>query len=169
MSRVRKKASRSRTDVLTPAQRSRCMSQIKGHDTKPELALRGALWRMGLRYRLHSKVEGRPDLVFSSARVAVFVDGCQWHCCPDHWVRPKSNIDFWDRKFKKNRARDRKVTKLLKATGWRVLRYWEHEIEKKPQSVALRILRAVDTANRKLTAARRRRPSRFNIRKLQKR
>jgi len=145
------------------------MSQIKGHDTTPELALRRALWGIGLRYRLHSKVEGRPDLVFPSARVAVFVDGCQWHCCPDHWVRPKSNIDFWDRKFKKNRTRDSKVTKLLKAAGWRVLRYWEHEIEKNCQTVALRISRVVGTANSKLTVARRRRLFHPNTRKPQKR
>src|SRR5262245_58666688 len=88
-----------RTDVLTPAQRSRCMSHIKGKDTKPELLLRKALWRLGLRYRLHAKIPGRPDVVFPKAKVAVFIDGCQWHCCPIHFVRPKSNQEFWDRKF----------------------------------------------------------------------
>lgn len=134
-----------RTDVLTPAQRRHCMSQIRGRDTKPELLLRNVLWRMGLRYRLRSKVGGRPDLVFPSARVAVFVDGCQWHCCPDHWVRPKSNTEFWDRKFKKNRIRDTRVNKVLRGQGWRVLRFWEHEVEKNSEAVARRILAVVKT------------------------
>ena len=98
---------------------------------------------MGLRYRIRSKVEGRPDLVFSTPRIAVFVDGCQWHCCPKHWVRPKSNTDFWDRKFEKNRTRDVTVNALLKRHGWRVLRFWEHEIEKDCQAVARRVFQAV--------------------------
>ena len=119
------------------------MSRIRGRDTKPELLLRNVVWRMGLRYRLKSGVPGRPDLVFPAARVAVFVDGCQWHCCPDHWVRPKSNTDFWDRKFEKNRNRDAHVNELLKEQGWRVLRFWEHEVEKDCQTVAMNIIQAV--------------------------
>ena len=119
------------------------MSRIRGRDTKPELLLRNAVWQMGLRYRLKSSVPGRPDLVFPASRVAVFVDGCQWHCCPDHWVRPKSNREFWDRKFKKNRNRDAHVNKLLKERGWRVLRFWEHEVEKDCQTVAMNIIQAV--------------------------
>ena len=119
------------------------MSRIRGRDTKPELLLRNVVWRMGLRYRLKSGVPGRPDLVFLAARVAVFVDGCQWHCCPDHWVRPKSNTDFWDRKFEKNRNRDAHVNELLKEQGWRVLRFWEHEVEKNCSTVAKNIIQAV--------------------------
>ena len=119
------------------------MSRIRGRDTKPELLLRNVVWRMGLRYRLKSGVPGRPDLVFPAARVAVFVDGCQWHCCPDHWVRPKSNTDFWDRKFEKNRNRDAHVNELLKEQGWRVLRFWEHEVEKNCSTVAKNIIQAV--------------------------
>jgi DNA mismatch endonuclease (patch repair protein) len=136
-------SNQKRTHVLTRAQRRHCMSRIKGRDTKPELLLRDVLWRMGLRYRLRSKVGGRPDLVFPSARIAVFVDGCQWHCCPVHWVRPKSNTEFWDTKFAKNRVRDTQVNELLRAEGWRVLRFWEHEVEKDAQRVARRISAAV--------------------------
>lgn len=127
------------TDVLTPSQRSYCMSQIKGRDTKPEILLREALWAMGLRYRLKSKVTGKPDLVFAGAKVAVFVDGCQWHCCPEHWVRPKSNTDFWDGKFKKNQNRDIAVNRLLVEQGWTVLRFWEHEVAKQCEVVADKI------------------------------
>jgi DNA mismatch endonuclease (patch repair protein) len=84
---------------------------------------------MGLRYRVRSTVVGRPDILFPKWRVAIFIDGCQWHCCPLHWVRPKSNLDFWDQKFKKNKRRDENVNRLLKEQGWRVFRFWEHEIE----------------------------------------
>jgi len=111
-----------RTDVLTKEQRKFCMSRIRGRDTKPELLLRHMLWGLGLRYRLRFQVEGRPDLVFPAAKTAVFVDGCQWHCCPSHWVRPRSNRDFWDRKFEKNRIRDQVVNSALNEQGWRVLR-----------------------------------------------
>jgi DNA mismatch endonuclease, patch repair protein len=141
-----KRRARKRTDVLTPEQRSHCMSQIKGRNTKPELLLRGVLWKIGARYRLKSKLDGKPDLVFPGARVAVFVDGCQWHCCPKHFVRPKSNTEFWDRKFDTNRRRDVTVNGLLKARGWTVLRFWEHEVGAGCESVAASILQAVQAA-----------------------
>jgi DNA mismatch endonuclease (patch repair protein) len=130
-------------DVLTREQRSYCMSRIQGRNTKPEILLRRTLWKLGLRYRLKSKLPGKPDLVFPGARLVVFVDGCQWHCCPDHFVRPKSNQAFWDLKFEKNRARDTKVNELLDAQGWKVLRFWEHEVEQTPVAIAERISKVV--------------------------
>lgn len=139
-----------RTDVLTKEQRKFCMSRIRGRDTKPELLLRHMLWGLGLRYRLRFQVEGRPDLVFPAAKTAVFVDGCQWHCCPSHWVRPRSNRDFWDRKFEKNRIRDQVVNSALNEQGWRVLRFWEHEIEENCLRVALRIEQEVVKRGREL-------------------
>lgn len=119
-----------RTDVLSPTQRSWCMSQIKGRDTKPELWLRKALWAAGFRYRLGRDVEGKPDLVFKGAHVAVFIDGCFWHSCPLHGVMPKGNSEFWRKKLVRNVVRDRTVTDLLTREGWRVLRFWEHEVER---------------------------------------
>jgi DNA mismatch endonuclease, patch repair protein len=110
----------------------------------PEILLRRVLWSMGYRYRLKSRVAGRPDFVFVTARIAVFVDGCQWHCCPKHWVRPKSNCGFWDAKFQRNRDRDAKVNKLLKSDGWMVFRVWEHQVKARPEGVAMRIARLVD-------------------------
>jgi DNA mismatch endonuclease (patch repair protein) len=82
-------------------------------------------------------------LVFGGERVAVFVDGCQWHCCPTHWVRPKSNTGFWDAKFEKNRNRDLAVNRIPKEQGWTVIRVWEHEVETACYTVAGKILRAV--------------------------
>lgn len=117
------------TDVMTLEQRRRNMSRIKGKDTGPELRLRRALWRTGLRYRLNYKLPGRPDLVFVSARLAVFVDGCFWHGCPLHGAKPKANATFWREKLLKNVARDEKVNTELQEMGWQVIRFWEHEID----------------------------------------
>lgn len=119
------------------------MSRIKGTGTKPEVFLRKMLWAMGLRYRVKSAVIGRPDIVFIRERVAVFVDGCQWHCCPKHWVRPKSNTAFWDLKFQKNRKRDAAVNESLRTQGWRILRFWEHDVKINCSASAKRVFRAV--------------------------
>lgn len=117
-------------DVLSPEQRSRCMSRIRGTDTKPELKLRKALWHRGWRYRLHCKeLPGRPDIVFVSQGVAVFVDGCFFHGCPKHYSPPESNAEFWSRKIEANKRRDAEVSAELEADGWHVLRIWEHEID----------------------------------------
>lgn len=105
------------TDVLTPKQRSFCMSQIRGRDTKPEIWLRKQLWALGLRYTLESRLPGKPDMVFPRYRVVVFVDGCFWHGCPKHLVKPKTNRSFWLKKINLNRVRDRKVTSGEKGSG----------------------------------------------------
>lgn len=117
------------TDVLTPSQRSYCMSRIRGRDTKPEVMLRKELWRLGLRYRIHHGLPGRPDIVFPSRRVVIFIDGCFWHRCPLHWQAPKSNAVFWERKIAGNQLRDERVTRELEAVGWRVIRVWEHQVK----------------------------------------
>jgi DNA mismatch endonuclease, patch repair protein len=116
------------TDVMTPAQRSRCMSRIHGKNTSPELKLRKALWEQGVRYRIAYRLPGKPDLVFVKAKLAVFVDGCFWHGCPKHGVSPSSNSLFWKNKLCGNKARDHAVNFELDAMGWKVLRFWEHEI-----------------------------------------
>jgi DNA mismatch endonuclease (patch repair protein) len=130
-------------DVLTPRQRSHCMSRIRGTDTKPEMVLRRALWSAGLRYSLHCKLTGRPDIVFTRSRVAVFCDGCFWHGCPEHSVKPKTNHSFWSVKLAKNKARDERVVAALKAEGWTVMRFWEHEIEDDAAKLARLVVRVV--------------------------
>lgn len=101
-------------------------------DTRPEVALRSLLHRRGLRFRkdralklAHTRV--RPDIVFPSARVAVFVDGCYWHGCAQHKTLPKTNTEFWSRKISRNIERDREVDRALRDEGWLVLRFWEHD------------------------------------------
>src|SRR3954452_11629678 len=128
-------------DVLTPAQRSTCMARIRGRNTKPEMALRTALWSLGLRYRLHYSIPGKPDVVFPRQRVAVFVDGCFWHGCPEHSVNPKTNASFWRNKLDGNIERDQRTSASLESLGWTVLRFWEHEIEQDVSKVVEQIIR----------------------------
>jgi len=109
--------------------RSEQMSRIRGRDTSPERLLRSALWRTGLRFRLHVRTpHGRPDVVFPRYKVAIFIDGCFWHGCPDHYVRPRTRDEFWSPKLRENVDRDRRQTLLLEEGGWRVCRFWEHQI-----------------------------------------
>ncbi len=93
------------------------------------MILRKTLWAKGIRYRINYRVPGcRPDIVFPGNKIAVFVDGCFWHGCPDHYVRPRSRTDFWDKKLRSNVERDRRQTIHLEDKGWKVLRFWEHEV-----------------------------------------
>ncbi|MEV7549233.1 very short patch repair endonuclease [Amycolatopsis sp. NPDC089917] len=114
------------------AGRSRNMQANRRADTKPEVALRKALHRLGYRYRkdlrltLDDGVKVRPDVVFTARKVAVFVDGCFWHVCPDHGRQPTSNEWYWTPKLRRNVERDRLVTVALEHAGWRVVRIWEH-------------------------------------------
>lgn len=100
-------------------------------DTKPELALRRALFALGLRYRVAYPIPGLPrrsmDIAFPGAKLAIFVDGCFWHSCPEHGVSPKSSSAWWGAKLEGNRRRDSETTQHLVAEGWEVLRFWEHE------------------------------------------
>ncbi|MDH5835322.1 very short patch repair endonuclease [Luteimonas kalidii] len=109
--------------------RSANMARIRGRDTGPELLLRKGLWHRGLRFRLNLRVEGtRPDIVFLSRKLAIFLDGCFWHGCPAHYVRPRSRTEFWNEKLRANTARDRIQTMQLLEKGWSVLRIWEHDV-----------------------------------------
>ena len=101
-------------------------------DTKPELAVRRELHRRGFRFRLDVRasesIRSRPDIVFTRARVAVFVDGCFWHGCTEHGSIPKNNREWWMKKLRTNEERDARTTTTLEAEGWKVIRIWEHEL-----------------------------------------
>jgi len=106
------------------------MGRVKNKNTSIELLLRKALWSSGLRYRLKSKLIGKPDIVFNLAKVAIFVDGCFWHGCPEHGQLPQTNESFWESKIRANVDRDRVVSKALTGQGWIVIRFWEHDIKR---------------------------------------
>ena len=117
-------------DNLTPAQRSYCMSRVRGKDTGLEVRVRSEIHKRGLRFRKHVKdLPGKPDIVFSSSRVAVFIDGDFWHGYRfNAWAHKVG--DFWKHKIGKNRARDAKNRRKLRKMGWTVVRLWQHQLEK---------------------------------------
>jgi DNA mismatch endonuclease (patch repair protein) len=117
-------------DVFSPMQRSELMSRIRSRgNLRTEGRLVTIFRDMRITgWRRHRPLYGRPDFVFPARRVAVFVDGCFWHGCPQHYSAPAQNRDFWKNKRQTNLARDRQVNSLLRSRGWRVLRIWEHEL-----------------------------------------
>jgi DNA mismatch endonuclease (patch repair protein) len=107
---------------------SRQMSAMPSRDTVTEIALRRELHSRGLRYRTHLKtLPGKPDIAFTRARIAVFVDGCFWHRCPDHGTAPKNNGKWWADKLDANVSRDRRNDLDLEKLGWITVHVWEHE------------------------------------------
>lgn len=166
-------------DVFTKAKRSDVMSRIRGKGNKDtELALIRVFRAQGITgWRRHLEVRGRrgegrgkaaartshlssrafrvrPDFVFPKLRIAVLVDGCFWHCCPLHSTKPKNNAAFWQKKLATNQARDRLVSRTLRAQGWRVLRIWEHDLARKREARLVARLQRFMQANCGLMASR---------------
>jgi DNA mismatch endonuclease, patch repair protein len=106
------------------------MSRQRRRDTGPEVGLRRELHRRGYRFRVNYPVPDRPrrtiDIAFTKQRVAVFVDGCFWHACPQHATWPHANSDWWRQKLERNKQRDTETDECLKSKGWTVVRVWEH-------------------------------------------
>lgn len=122
---------------------SRIMSSIKAKNTKPELQLRRAIWKQGVRgYRLFwDRIPGKPDITFPKRKIAIFVNGCYWHRCPlCNPPMPKSNVSFWQAKFLNNQARDSKNRKTLEDRGWCVIIVWECQIKKELSECVERII-----------------------------
>ncbi|WP_446040454.1 very short patch repair endonuclease [Streptomyces sp. SID1121] len=128
----------------------RNMQAIRSRDTKPERLIRRLVHAQGLRYRVAARpladLRRTADLVFRPAKVAVFIDGCYWHGCPEHYVSPKTNTGYWSGKVAGNIARDRDTDQRLAEAGWAVLRFWEHESADK---CALLIANTVNDRRRK--------------------
>lgn len=131
-------------DKVSKETRSRMMAAVKGKDTGPELMLRKALWRKGLRYRV-GYGRKRIDIAFPARKLAIFIDGCFWHMCPIHGTMPASNISYWKPKLETNRERDLKMTHELQAEGWTVLRLWEHELKDMDAAIA-KIVQALEVS-----------------------
>ena len=118
-------------DTFSKTERSRIMASVKSRDAKStELKFILLLKEKGITgWRRNYPLTGKPDIVFSRFKIAVFIDGCFWHGCPHHCRMPSSNVNYWNNKIEKNKIRDKKITKALKMRGWQVIRIWEHEIK----------------------------------------
>ncbi|MFJ5026823.1 very short patch repair endonuclease [Streptomyces sp. NPDC088560] len=131
------------------------MRSNKGRDTRPERALRSAVHTLGLRFTVSTrplpKVRRTADLVFTRVRLAVFLDGCYWHGCPDHHTLAATNTAYWTDKLEGNRRRDRQTDQWLREAGWEVLRVWEHE---DPKAAALRVREVYDRRSKEIEEAR---------------
>jgi DNA mismatch endonuclease, patch repair protein len=125
----------------------RVMQSVRRHDTAAELQLRKTLFQLGLRYRLNAipvtKIRCKADVVFRSALVCIFIDGCYWHGCPKHFRVPKTNASWWSEKIADNRQRDRRQSRALRRNGWIVLRFWEHEVTRHLDRCLKRIVSAI--------------------------
>lgn len=137
---------RAESWASTPGSRA-SMQSNRGRDTTPELTVRRRLHAMGLRYRVSvrpvANLRRTADIVFTRARIAVFIDGCFWHGCPEHYQAPVRNGDFWLAKRTRNRERDAETDAALTAAGWTPLRFWEHEVRADPALVAANVAAAV--------------------------
>jgi DNA mismatch endonuclease (patch repair protein) len=139
-------------DVLTPEQRSRCMSHIRSTDTKPEVFFRKALWKWNVRYRKNvKKLFGKPDIAIKKYQLAVFIDGDFWH--GNDWAKRHfssqeemlaSYSEFWQKKIRRNIERDKKVNEYYQTNGWTVLRFWETDIKKDLNGC---IIKTIETIN----------------------
>ena len=139
-----------RPDVPPPAASSEATRAVmignRGTGTAPEVRLRSALHARGLRFRKHARplpeLRCRADIVFPRHRVAVFVDGCFWHACPEHGRLPRTHSSYWAQKLARNLERDRRNDRVLSEAGWLVLRVWEHEeVYSAAESIAAHVLR----------------------------
>ncbi|NLL10643.1 MAG: very short patch repair endonuclease [Methanomicrobiales archaeon] len=135
-------------DVLTPEQRKKNMSHIKGKDTKPELIIRRKLFASGVRgYRVHYDLPGKPDIVFTKKKVVIFIDGCFWHKCPICFQEPETRKKFWVDKIDKNCERDLINNLVLVEKGWTIIRIWEHHIRKNSDDVLKEIMTFLGRTN----------------------
>jgi len=117
-------------DNLTPSQRRKNMSLIKSKNTDIELLIKKRLHKKNLKFKSNlSSLPGKPDIVFEKNRLVVFLDSCFWHQCPYHKNIPKTNKRYWIPKLAKNKERDKAVSKLLRKDGWKVIRFWEHQVK----------------------------------------
>ncbi|MFJ4334539.1 MULTISPECIES: very short patch repair endonuclease [unclassified Streptomyces] len=143
----------------SPATRA-SMQSNRPRDTKPEKALRSAAHALGLRFKVSTrplpKVRRTADLVFTRVRLAVFLDGCYWHGCPEHHTLSATNTAYWTDKLETNRRRDRQTDQWLREAGWEVLRVWEHE---DPTTAALRVREVYDRLSKEIEEARAERAS----------
>ena len=118
-------------DNLTKEQRHKNMTNIRSTNTRIEKDVTKALWNLGYRFRKNVKtLPGKPDIAIQKYKIVIFLDSCFWHKCPEHFKKPKSNLEYWEPKIKRNIERDAEINQYYKDNNWHILRIWEHEIKK---------------------------------------
>lgn len=134
-------------DRITKQKRSDLMRRVRGKDSAMEQSFRRELHKRGLRYRKNvSGLPGKPDIVFKSKGVVIFLDSCFWHGCRWHCRIPHANRAYWEAKIARNKERDMEIRKFYsKKTGWKILRVWEHELRKKREEAISRVLRMCES------------------------
>jgi len=134
------------TDTVDPGRRSEIMRKIRAKDTKLEKLVRSEMWGRGYRYRKNlGGLPGKPDMVFSTMKTVVFIDSCFWHGCPKHLRMPKSNVDYWNNKIKRNKERDDATNREYKNSGWQVVRIWEHDVKTSLETTIRKLGRIIDS------------------------
>lgn len=124
-------------DSVSKRKRSQIMSKVRSKETKLELQFKELI--KGRRFRYQQKIKGNPDFASKKNKIAIFIDSCFWHKCPKHFRQPNSNKKYWIPKIKRNVERAKEVNKQLKEDGWKVIRFWEHEIKKNPERCIKRV------------------------------
>ena len=135
-------------DIVSRKTRSRVMAAVQSSNNKStEKKMKAILAQCGIRgWKIgSSKLPGKPDFTFPAKHLAVFVDGCFWHGCPRCYRRPSTSRAYWDHKVVNNKRRDKKISKSLRSSGWKVIRIWEHDLKKSPNKAIMKVL---DTINR---------------------
>lgn len=131
-------------DRFSPSERSKIMSKIKAKNTRAEVILRKELWKLGIRgYRIHYNLPGKPDIVFISTKLAIFIDGDFWHGYLWNNMGKIPPKNYWQGKIEKNMLRDQRINIELQNMGWKVIRIWEHEILNDASDVAYKLLKIV--------------------------
>lgn len=134
------------TDTLTKEQRRKNMKAIKSI-SELETRVSRELWKNGYRYRRNTKnLVGKPDISIKKYKVAIFIDSCFWHQCPEHANMPKTNADFWKKKLERNKERDKEVNRNYKENGWNIKRIWEHEVKNDLDKVIVELSEFIDNA-----------------------
>lgn len=117
------------SDNMSKEQRRKTMQSIRSQSNLENLFTK-SLWKRGVRFRKNvKKLKGKPDIAIQKYKVAIFIDSCFWHACPVHFVRPKSNLEYWDKKIYRNQERDKEINQYYIENGWHIKRIWEHEIK----------------------------------------
>lgn len=133
-------------DNLTKEQRRKNMSNIRSKNTKPELTIEKELKKRKIYFSRNSKnIFGKPDFIFRRKKIVLFVDSDFWHCHPKRFIKPKSNLDYWEKKIERNILRDKLVNKTLKQEGWKVIRIWEYDIKKNLEKTIEKLLKALES------------------------